>query len=78
MDQFSEARMTLTHSKWLWPWAAGLYFAAWNGNWLLSRKSIGASTIVLAVVWCQIALGCALSWWAYRQAKRDSRRDAAT
>lgn len=52
-----EALATVSKTKWLGLWAAGLLFAARNGNWLLSRKSNGASTLLLTGVWVEIALG---------------------
>lgn len=64
-----EALATVSKTKWLGRWTAGLLSAARNGNWLLSRKSNGASTLLLTGVWVEIALGLAVAWWAYSNTK---------
>jgi len=43
--------------------------AALGGNWLLGRKSIGASTLQLVAAWVQILGGATVAWWAWRRSR---------
>jgi hypothetical protein len=57
------------NTKWQVLIGVGLLVAALNGNWLLSRRSNGASALLLTGVWVEIAFGLAVAWWAFRRMK---------
>ena len=65
-------------SNWFWLWAVAVLFAARRGNWLLGRKSDGASSGELATVWIEIGLAFAVAWWAWRHEKAAGRSATAT
>ena len=65
-------------TKWQGLFGVGLLLAALNGNWLLSRRSNGASALLLTGVWVEIALGLAVAWWAFRRMRAAARTDSTT
>ena len=70
--------MAVANTKWQGIFGIGLLLAALNGNWLLSRRSNGASALMLAGVWIEIALGLAVAWWAFRRMKAAATTDSTT
>jgi hypothetical protein len=46
-----------------------LLIAALGGNWLISRKSNGASTLQFIAAWVQVTGGLVVAWWAERRAR---------